>query len=459
MQPLFSEFSPTSVNQWKEKLAKDLKGIDFNQLTWQSDTGISIQPFYTKEDLPTQVQPVFYHNDWNIGVKIQVENELQANKKALEALNGGASALCFYLTKATNLTQLLKDIQIEFIATQFYVTQPIQEFINQLSKFITEKELDTKKLDLSINYDVLARFAQTGNWTQNKSDDYNAIKQVSQVPFNRYQLLIDASLYQNTGAHQVTELALILSHYNEYLQYFNEQGGDFSYIKKGIQIHVAIGTDFFTEIAKLRALRKLITFLHTTYNIQAPISISCTTSQVTLSPKDEHTNLLRSTTQAMSSVIGGCDYLYIEPFNLLSKSDETSLATRMARNQQIILKEESYLNKTTDIGAGSYYIENLTEQLATRAFEQFKTYEAKGGFIAALEQNIIQQEVEQQQERLIEKAQKGELIIIGVNKYLNPNSKTSPQSVTTQKTSKSLIKPLKVLSLATHLETVQPVTK
>lgn len=459
MQPLFSEFSPTSVNQWKEKLAKDLKGIDFNQLTWQADTGISIQPFYTKEDLPAQAQPVFYHNDWNIGVKIQVENELQANKQALEALNGGASALCFYLNKTTNLAQLLKDIQIEFIATQFYVTQPVQEFIAQLNQFITEQQLDTKQLNLSINYDVLARFVKTGNWIQNQSTDFDAIKQVSQVPFNRFQLLIDASLYQNTGAHQVTELALILSHYNEYLQYFNEQGGNFSFLEKGVQIHVAIGTDFFAEIAKLRALRKLITFLHTTYNIQVPISIACTTSHLTLAPKDEHTNLLRSTTQAMSSVIGGCDYLYVEPFNATSKSDETSLATRMARNQQIILKEESYLNKTTDIGAGSYYIETLTEQLATKAFEQFKTYEAKGGFIAALAQNIIQHEVEQQQEKLIEKAQKGELVIIGVNKYLNPNSKTTAHVNTTQKTEKSLIKPLSALSLAVHIETVQPVTK
>lgn len=447
MQKLFTEFNSTTATQWKEQLVKDLKGVDFNQLIWHTDNGLDINPFYTKEDLQTEQKPVFTHSDWNIGFNIKVTDENTANQIALEALNGGVSCLNFCLDGTKNLSVLLKDILIEHIAVEFILNNDIEAFEKQLNAIIVERELNSNSLNSVVSYDVLARLAEHGSWLENKDADLNKFVKIANLSFNTYKLVVDGTLYQNSGANQVTELALILSHYNEYLNYLTEAKFDFTQLKNGVQINVSVGSDFFGEIAKLRAMQKLIALVNSTYNIVAPVFLSCTTSQLTLAAKDVHTNLLRSTTEAMSAVIGGCSTLYVTQFDELLDSKNRNLSVRMARNQQIILKEESYLNKASDIGAGSYYIESLTEQLASNAFELFKAWESKGGFIACLEQGIIQTEINQQAEKLKEKTASGELVIIGVNKYINAKDQSSTAKSKKENTSGKLFEPIKTIRL------------
>lgn len=459
MQKLFTEFNSASADQWKEQLVKDLKGVDFEQLKWHTDNGFDINPFYTKEDLKTEASPLFSHHDWDIATFINVEDEKIANAIALEALNGGVSSLSFCLNGDKNLSILLKDIQIEYISLQFLLNNEVCGFEVQLNQLINERNLKADALNIAINYDVLAHLVEYGNWLESKEFDLADVLKISEFTFNKHKLLVDASLYQNTGANQVTELAVILSHYNEYLNFLNESKFDFSKLKSGIQINVSVGSDFFGEIAKLRALRKLIALVNSVYSFEAPIHISCTTSQLTLASKDVHTNLLRSTTQAMSAVIGGCNTLHVLQFDELLDSDNENLSIRMARNQQIILKEESYLNKAADISTGSYYLENLTEQMASNAFELFKTWEAKGGFIACLENNTIQTLIESQAKHLKEKVASGEMVIIGVNKFINANEKTHAVKPAEIKPTKHLFEPVKALHLAENVELSNPVIK
>ena len=448
MQKLFTEFSPTNATQWKEQLVKDLKGVDFNQLIWHTDNGLDINPFYTKEDLQTEPTPLFTPCDWNIGFTVNVKDEKTANQIALEALNGGVSCLNFCLSGNKDLAVLLKDIQIEYIALQFVLNDHIDQFEKQMNTIIKDRNLNAEKLDIAVNYDILAHLAEHGDWKSNKNSDLNDVINIANLPFNTYKLVVDATLYQNSGANQVTELALILSHYNEYLNHLTETKFDLSLLKKGVQFNVSVGSDFFGEIAKLRALQKLIVLVNSTYNIHIPVFISCTTSQLTLASKDVHTNLLRSTTESMSAVIGGCRTLYVTQFDELLEEKDRNLSVRMARNQQIILKEESYLNKASDIGAGSYYIETLTEQLASNAFELFKEWEAKGGFINCLELGIIQTEINQQAKQLKEKTAAGELVIIGINKYINAKDQSTAAKSKQEKISGKLFEPIKALRLA-----------
>lgn len=459
MQKLFTEFNTTSAAQWKEQLVKDLKGVDFEQLKWHTDNGFDINPFYTKEDLKTEASPLFSHHDWEIATFINVEDEKKANAMALEALNGGVSSLSFCLNGDKNVSVLLKDIQIEYISIQFILNNEICGFETQLNQLIAERKLKAEDLNIVVNYDVLAHLVEHGNWLESKEYDLADVLKTSQLSFNKHKLLVDASLYQNSGANQVTELALILSHYNEYLNFFNDSKFDFSTLKNGIQINVAIGSDFFGEIAKLRALRKLIALVNSVYAVEAPIYISCSTSQLTLASKDVHTNLLRTTTQAMSAVIGGCNTLHVSQFDELLDTENKSLSNRMARNQQIILKEESYLNKAADISAGSYYLENLTEQMAINAFELFKTWEAKGGFIACLENNTIQTLIGVQAKHLKDKVASGEIVIIGVNKFINTTEKNHSLKHTESKSITHLFEPIKVLHLAESIELNNPVIK
>lgn len=459
MQKLFTEFTPGTAAQWKEQMVKDLKGVDFDQLIWHTNNGFDVNPFYTGEDIQQEKVPLFSHSDWNIGTSITVEDEKEANAIALEALNGGVSCLSFCLNGNKNLSVLLKDILIEHIAVQFVLNDHIDTFEKQLTALINERHLTINELNIAVNYDVLAHVAEHGNWLANRESDLADFLKICNLPFNAHKLLVDASLYQNAGANQVTELALIVSHYNEYLNHLANATFDFTKLKSGVQINVSVGSDFFGEIAKLRALRKLITLVNSVYNIDAHLFISCSSSHLTLASKDAYTNLLRSTTQAMSAVIGGCSALYLTQFDELLDSGNKNLSARMARNQQLILKEESYLDKASDIGAGSYYIETLTEELAEKAFDLFKNWEAQGGFIACLEKGLLQDEVNKQAAVLKEKTASGEIVIIGVNKYINTNEKAPAVKTHKEKSSKTIIEPIKAIRLAEKFETEQAPVK
>lgn len=460
MEKLFTEFDPATPQQWKDQLVKDLKGVDPAGLTWHTDNGFDVKPFYTREDLVSPAKPLFAHSDWQIGELIMVSDEHTANREAIGALNGGASCLKFCLSGDHDIFALLEGIYIEHIAIEFMITDEVEAFESQFRDLMVTRNLRGSDLTITINYDVIAHLAEHGNWLNNQKEDLGDFLKASKLYFNEARVLVDATLYQETGASQVTELAMILSHYNEYLNFLSEAGFDLQELKKGVQVSVSVGTDFFAEIAKLRALRELMALVNKEYGFEAPLFISCTTSHLTLSTKDAYTNLLRGTTQAMSAVIGGCGALYVTPFDELYQDEANGFARRMARNQQLILKEESYLDKAADIGAGSYYIDSLTEQMASQAFELFKSWEAQGGLIACLQKGTIQAAVKAQAERLKEKAAKGELVIIGANKYINPKDTVSSQvKVKPFQDPDILFEPLKPIRLAEPFEQGQETLK
>jgi methylmalonyl-CoA mutase len=233
-----------------------------------------------------------------------------------------------------------------------------------------------------------------------------------------------------------------LAHAHEYLVTLSNQ--NISY-KKPFYFTVAVGSDFFGEIAKLRALRKLWVLLAQAYNILKEIHIHCETSLLNKSSLDANNNMLRTTTEGMSAVIGGCNSLTIHPYNTGFES-QTDFSDRMARNQQLILKEESYLHHTADMGAGSYYIEKLTDELAGKAWEEFKEIENKGGFLACLKSNFIQNKIQEQADNLIKQFNNGELVLVGVNKFQNAKEKVPEPKITNH--SKALIKPISLSDYA-----------
>ena len=204
-------------------------------------------------------------------------------------------------------------------------------------------------------------------------------------------------MYQNAGATQSFEIACALAHGHEYLITASENKVHSS---KPFRFTLSVGSDFFGEIAKLRALRKLWMTICKEYNYTADIYLHCETSQLNKSNFDINNNMLRTTTEGMSAVIGGCNSLTVNSYN---SGFETAndFSERMARNQQLILKGESYLDKVADIGSGSYYIEKLTNEIAAKAWSEFKIIESKGGFIACLKSNYIQDRIQEQANDLI----------------------------------------------------------
>ena len=385
MQKLFTEFTSTTAAQWKEQLVKDLKGIDYNTLVWKTNSGIDVQPFYTKENLNTSPAPIFNKNDWAICENIFVSDAKLANTQALNALQNGASGLVFHITQKTDYTILLKDISIQHIYSLFKVSTD------------TKNELESHLKTIDIGDSCFVECDNLLNGTVNTQSS---------------TISIDTSLYQEAGSNTINELAFSLSHLNEYLNTTSNV--------KHVHISVSVGGDFFMEIAKLRAVRKLVGFLLNQYSIKADIHIHAQTTLINKSMIDSYTNMLRSTTEAMSASIGGANSIVVLPFDVEFNS-QNDFSSRMARNQQLILKDESYLNVVADMAAGSYYIETLTETLCETAWEQMKVIESKGGLLACLKSNYIQEMISKDAETLIQQFKEGKLVLVGVNKFQNKN--------------------------------------
>lgn len=411
MNALFEEFSSSSATAWKERLVKDLKGIGFDDLSVQDRNGNTIHPFYTAEDKNNIGQSVFTHKDWVICAQIEVDNEAAANQQALHELANGASGICFVLNKSVDLSSLLSGIEIAHIHTRFVLSEGALAFYTDWAQYLSKQ--NCKPLSATIIFDPIAASLQ--------SKDAVAQSQSIWLRHCSDTLAVDARIFQNAGATSSYQLACTLAQVNEYLSWLdkNEQIKSIQHV----DISIAVGTDFFEEIAKCRALRICLATLLAAYEIDATVQLHVETSDMYRSPFDAYSNLLRDTIAGMAAVLGGCNSLLIHPFDQF-KQEASSLSNRMSRNQQLIFKEEAYLSEIADAASGSFYLEQLTEQLADQAWIMFKAIEAKGGFIVDLKN--VQTTIAAQAAELIQAYKEGKKILIGVNKYIDPTDAPSP---------------------------------
>jgi methylmalonyl-CoA mutase len=416
MDNMFSNFPETTYELWKLQLSKDLKGISVDQLIKTSLEGAVIEPYYVKEN-SGKPSNYFNHNGWELCEHIVVKDEKTANLKALEALKGGATGLCFYIHHKIDIKKLIANISLEHIYSQFFITSDAIHVIEDLKPWLGKTNIYDGKQKCFVLLDVLGLFAFYGEWHANQEADLGST-------LNHTSININADLYRNSGANTINELAITLTHLNEYLHYFNINNQLDN--PKTIHLSCAVSGDFFMEVAKLRAYRSLIALLLKQYDCNFDLHIHANTAQLNKSKKDAYTNLLRSTTESMSAVIGGCNSLTVLPYNI-GFGESNSFSERIARNQQHLLKEESYLEKVNDISKGSYFIETLTEQLAEKAWDTFKTLESKGGFIKGIESGLIQSIIDSDREQLISDFKQEKRVLVGVNKFKNPTEKVVPE--------------------------------
>jgi methylmalonyl-CoA mutase len=422
MEKLFSEFTSTNAQDWKEQIIKDLKGIDFNTLIWKTNSGIDVKPFYTSEDVQLTNELNAINSDWSICEYIQVDDEVIANAKALNALQNGASGLVFKISKKTNFQKLCNGILFEYIYSLFEISIECEE---DLIQFLKSKNYE-KHCFIDIDETVKGKL---------------------NVQHFNSKLSINTSIYNESGATSLNQLAFSIAHINEYLTELEA----LNKLKELQTLHitVAIGGDFFMEISKVRALRNLTNFLLKQYDCNPEIHIHAQTTLVNKTQMDMYNNLLRSTTETMSASIGGANSIVVFPFDYHANPDN-DFSSRMSRNQQLILKDESYLNKVSDIAAGSYYIETITKTLCEKAWDIFKDIEAKGGLINSLKLNYIQTIINSDAQQLITDFNEGKLILVGVNKFQNKSEepKTSIHAHIENVTQSLVIQPIKALRLA-----------
>ncbi len=437
---LFDEFEGISEKAWKQKIQADLKGLDYNEtLLWHTNEGITVKPFYTKEDRTHQT-PSLPKANFSICQSIYIDNEVVANKLAVDALNRGANAIEFVSDNDFDFTKVLNNIDITTTKVYFKLNFLNVEFIKKLAE-------NTNSTNCFLNIDIIGNLAKTGNWFENLNSDHKKLEELKEF---KNCVAVNASVYQNAGANTIQQLAYTLSHANEYLNHF---GAD---IASKIHFNFSVGTNYFFEIAKLRAFRVLWNALLKEYNTS--VNEAHIFAQPTLRNKtlyDYNTNMLRTTSECMSAVLGGANTVTNVSYDeIFHKSNE--FGERISRNQLLILKEESGFENSQNFADGSYYIESLTEQLAEKALEIFKQIEEGGGFMKQLKEGIIQRKISEAAQKEQELFNKGELVLLGTNKIPNENDKMKNDlelyPFVKKRTQKTLIQPIIAKRLAEQIE-------
>ena len=412
---LFEDFNEVSAKQWKQLIQYDLKGADYNEtLVWKTDEGIDVKPFYHSDEFNEQPNiSDTKATEWQICQTIFVAHVEKSNLKAVNAIERGAESIKFILpSEDVVIKDLLVNINLTKVAVFFECQFLSTEFAKQFSVIpsIGNKHIQT---------DIIGHLAKTGNWFKNLKSDHS---QFEAIVNHTNSFTINLGLYQNAGANMVQQLAYGLAHANEYLNYLDTLIAGEAKQSFEVIFNVSVGTNYFFEIAKLRALRPLWHTLAEAYGFNPKCSIYVTPTKRNKTLYDYNTNMLRTTTECMSAVIGGANTISNLPYDAIYHKDN-EFGERISRNQLLVLKHESYFDKVNNPADGAYYIENLTEQLADKALALFKDIEANGGFLKQLKEGIIQKKIKESAAKEQDQFDKGELILLGTNKHPNADDK------------------------------------
>lgn len=441
IEKLFAEFNPISTQEWEEIINKDLKGADYNKkLIWNTMEGFSVKPYYRAEDLQelaylTQIpgQNPFVrgnktkNNNWNIVQEIEETDPQKANAIALDALKKGAEVVsfnCQTITTAEQLSTLLCNIDIAICGVRFRLAKDFIAFAKLFVDYVNNNNIDKTKVHGAFHFDPLSYLFLHGKFQHSQQDDLQQVLIMHQLmsEFTHFQYLtINATFLHNCGATIVQELAFALSSANEYLALITDNNININDFLHKIGFTLSISSNYFMEIAKLRSARLLWATIANAYQAEPANCKMTIFSQSSLWNKtiyDPYVNMLRITTEGMSAALGGADSIALSPFDVAYKPAD-DFSARIARNTQILLKEESYFDKIVDPAAGSYYIENLTNSIAESVWNLFQEIEKENGIIAFCTSGKLKNAIETScQKRDLDIATR-RTIILGTNQYPN----------------------------------------
>ncbi|MDO4190974.1 MAG: methylmalonyl-CoA mutase small subunit [Bacteroidales bacterium] len=439
-----ADFPAISTEEWMAKITTDLKGADFEKkLVWRTDEGFNVMPFYRREDLanietvnsaPGEfpfVRGTKADNTWFVRQNIEVCCPKEANTKALDILNRGVDSLGFCIDKKDLskefIATLLKDICADCIELNFNICiSKAAELLDILTAYFTEKGYNLAELQGSINCDPIR-----GMLTKGKSFEkvtvaeriVAAVKAGEKLP--KYRVVgVNGIVLNNCGAASSQELGYVLAWGNQYLEMMTEAGIDVDTAAKAIKFNLGIGGNYFMEIAKFRAARLLWAKIVDAYapkcHCAAKMHVNAETSLFNTTIFDAHVNLLRTQTEAMSAAIAGVDSIVVNPFDIDYKTPD-DFSERIARNQQLLLKEEAHFDKVTDPAAGSYYLENLTANIATEAWKRFLDIENNGGFFEAVATGKVQADMTATATKRLKNVSQRKETLLGTNQFPNFN--------------------------------------
>lgn len=439
-EKLFSEFTPVSTEEWMAKITADLKGVPFEKkLVWKTGEGFNVNPFYRAEDieglkttesLPGEfpyVRGTKKDNDWKVRQNIEVCCFKGANEKALDLLTKGVTSLGFIIkgdeVNEENIATLLEGICPASVELNFNTCNcKAEKLIGILADYFKGKGVDAEKCYGSVNYDAFKKPLVKGKENSEWVEGAAAVLKAGQALPNYRVLAVNAFLFNNAGAYISQELGYALAWGNELMAKLTEAGFTADEVAKKIKFNLGISSNYFMEIAKFRAARWLWAEIVAAYKPACECACKMVahaqTSEWNMTVYDAHVNLLRSQTEAMSAALAGVDSITVRPFDKIYQTPD-DFSERIARNQQLLLKEECHLDKVVDPSAGSYYVEVLTNSLADVAWKLFLEVEEKGGFSVAVNAGEIQNAVNASNVARKKAVATRREILLGSNQYPN----------------------------------------
>lgn len=412
------DFPDISAKYWKQKIQADLKGADYNEtLVWESPEGIRVKPFYHAEDLEQHPPvPAPCPNPWAVGQLVEITEAANANDFSKNAIERGAEHLHFDCKgQVPDFKALLADIDLSQVSISFYNWFPLENEIEALLALVPESPAG-----IYLNLDPLGNLASSGNWKNDRESDLKTLTACLELLKNHkgiYPLGIDATIYHEAGGTRVQQLAYALAHLNEYVELLGSDK-----LQAPVSFYLSVGNDYFFEIAKLRALRMLCSSLLEVHSLEPEIRVIARPGKRNKTLYDYNVNLLRSCTECMSAILGNADIVvnmrYDEGYH-----EPNEFADRIARNQLLILKHESHFDKVSNPASGAYYLESLTRQLATKSLELFKQLEQGGGYLKQLKEHNLQRKLKESARKEQQAFDNGSLVLVGTNKYPNPEDR------------------------------------
>lgn len=427
-------FHPASYDDWYNKAKPSLIDLDTtnNNNLWKV--------LYTEKDVGEWVNEIRrrmpIYNGWKIAQLISGKSTEDIRGNLLAALNEGQDTLSFSLLKEwtwKDLQRLLERIPVKnypFFLQSEELTIPLYLFFN---RWMVEAGFKGEDLSGFIGTDPLAEIVLKG-YTPKEADDYydywcDGVLFANENLPKVKTIFINGTLYEQAGGSAIEQLAFILLTGVEHLERLKQKGLSEEEIFTKIVVGISITSDFFTEIAKIRALRYLWGKLVEAYKLppeKFPVSIYAETTITNKTTIETYNNLLRTGGEALAATIGQVDWLRVHPFDITDEEEASSLAIRIARNTHHILREESHMNLVTDPAGGSYFLEALTKELIEKTWALFLQGDEAGGMFNWLIKGTVQKKLVASAKQKIEAYKNGSLAILGVHIYPEENSVAAP---------------------------------
>ena len=443
---LFDQFAPVTPEEWRAKAEVDLKGADFEKkMVWRTNEGFNAQPLYRSVDiadlkqtksLPGEfpyVRGTRYNNDWKVRQNIDVNDVKAANAKAIEVLGKGINSIGFHMHGAdVDLKELLQGISLPACEINFMCCPKCAiKYAKELVELCKELGCEDTFVG-SITFNPFKRTFKhgepfPGDIVAMATELMNVVKPVAHLRV----LSVDSLALNNAGAYIYQELGYALAWGAEWMTMMTEAGFTADEVANRIKFNMGVSTVYFMEIAKFRAARELWALIVKQFNpandYSCMMNVNAETSRYNQTIYDSYVNLLRSQTEAMSAALACVDSIVVTPFDAPYKESD-DFSERIARNQQILLKEESHLDKVVDPAGGSYYVEMLTKNLAEQGWKLFLDVEDKGGFKAALESGDIINAVNATANERFDKVAKRREQLLGTNQFPNFTEKAADKA-------------------------------